>query len=695
VPSPSEDLLAIATEHTVHVCLIPDSSHLDQPDTGPIRPKIQMLGPTIHVSSQARVVSVLWHPLGVGGHCLVTVTSDAVVRLWELSMDNRWTFEEPTLALDLRKLRNARSSEDKVHPERLGENKGFSYNAVGMEVASVCFGGTGDEDESGWSAMTLWIAMTEGFVFALCPLLPTKWQPSSTSIQSLTSSIFATRGTEEGDDGKERREKASAQLSWLSEIDQEIPIIAPGKTEFSPEVPIYHRPKKTVTVPKLQGPFTILPGELEEELNITAIHVIAPKLEAIDVIDSDQGEFLEGHMDSIPSSFVCLLTREGRVYVCLDLEGIDGEWLPNKQEKTKSREAVQQPELLVIEALDTIKDHKRLEECWPSITPDIHSRYAFFVTHGDAIYYFSIEDWICKLEDEFLEDYGAGTGFRLKLAADTSHTLREELLRFPYLGASQQPSTAVILQDSDLGYFLLTSRQNRPFAIILDSPEVDAEEDDDEDEGVYALRESSIPKLIANPPRLPYEPDEAFTKSLNVAASLANLIKGSRIGKKDEIRLSPATLEAMTHAHRIMSSETHKLGVAVSELFTRCEVMRSEFSNQIQRVREISAKIDGINDEDEDYDNNDLRGSNKLDKRLQDAQTRQKNIIERYEALRKKAAKASGRPLSDKEQGWVREVDKIAKELVPSSDDEDENREGKECWRRFQQVCILNFGDHG
>ena len=62
------------------------------------------IGPTTHVLSQSRVVSVLWHPFGVLGTCLVTVTAEAVVRVWELNRDNRWSFDSPSLAIDLKKI---------------------------------------------------------------------------------------------------------------------------------------------------------------------------------------------------------------------------------------------------------------------------------------------------------------------------------------------------------------------------------------------------------------------------------------------------------------------------------------------------------------------------------------------------------------------------------------------------------------
>ena len=79
VISPNGNYLAILTTHTVHIAILPEPALLTAADTSPMKLKSYTLGPTTHVTSQAGVASALWHPLGVNGTCLVTVTVDAVV----------------------------------------------------------------------------------------------------------------------------------------------------------------------------------------------------------------------------------------------------------------------------------------------------------------------------------------------------------------------------------------------------------------------------------------------------------------------------------------------------------------------------------------------------------------------------------------------------------------------------------------
>ena len=75
IVSPLGDYLAILTSHTAHIAVLP--SRFDEPDLTPIRLRSLQLGPTAHVLEQASIASALWHPFGILGSCLVTVTTDA------------------------------------------------------------------------------------------------------------------------------------------------------------------------------------------------------------------------------------------------------------------------------------------------------------------------------------------------------------------------------------------------------------------------------------------------------------------------------------------------------------------------------------------------------------------------------------------------------------------------------------------
>lgn len=278
---------------------------------------------------QAQVVAAIWHPLGHLGACLVTVTTDACVRLWELNRDSRHSFDEPALALDLKKLGNASSAEEDFRASKYGTSKAFSPDSVEMEVAGACFGGAGTAEEHGWSPMTLWVAMTEGDVYALCPLLPTKWEPTPSTIPSLSTSVVSktTMIAHDPDASEDERRIADQQQRWLADIDSQDPLTA-SHPLTSHEFHVYFRPTTPPAIPKLQGPFQLSPDPDFSE--VTDIFVIAPRVDDDALMqEEDDPDYYE--REGLSVGIVCLATKGGNVHICLDLNGVEAQWLPSKR----------------------------------------------------------------------------------------------------------------------------------------------------------------------------------------------------------------------------------------------------------------------------------------------------------------------------------------------------------------------------
>lgn len=325
--SPGGDYLAVSTSHTVHVVHVPDASQLASSDNTALKLKTFQVGPTVHVLEESPVATTLWHPLGYHGRCLLTITKAGVVRLWEVNRADRSTFSEPSLAVDLPKLANATSDQDDLSASKFGASKGFSPDSVDLEVASACFGDFPDQEGvHGWAPMTLWIATVPGDVYALCPLLPSKWQlvesPGATTfLQTLTSSINinyaeVSEDTEASTDELKTSEK---QVSWLSDILYEEPFLEDLPNGDS--IKVFARPLGVPAVPLLQGPFTITPEVDDFELSDMIVFSLKTLSESSD----------EEAAEGLPTAVVCLLTDTCKVHVCLDLEGITGRWLPSPE----------------------------------------------------------------------------------------------------------------------------------------------------------------------------------------------------------------------------------------------------------------------------------------------------------------------------------------------------------------------------
>ena len=115
-----------------------------------------------------------------------------------------------------------------------------------------------------------------------------------------------------------------------------------AESEFVPPVEIFKRPAHPGPIPKLQGPFYLETNELDDDIDLTDIHVIGAKLDDDDdelsLFDDDESEDGDLGQGALSLAMVTLLTKDGRVHVCLDMDGIEGKWLPNKKVSLVARD---------------------------------------------------------------------------------------------------------------------------------------------------------------------------------------------------------------------------------------------------------------------------------------------------------------------------------------------------------------------
>ena len=689
VISPNSNLLAILTTHTVHICVLPDSSHLTSQDNGLLKPKIFTLGPTTHVTSRSPVMSALWHPLGVNGTCLVTVTVDAIVRVWEMSTADRWSFDSPSTSVDLKKLADGTALEQDFSAPNNVTSSGFSPDSFEMEVAAASFPSKGS---GGWNPMTLWIAMREGDVYALCPLLPQRWAPPPTLIPSLSVSIVTTVASIEDDPQVSEAEKllAQQQMEWMGELDSQEPQLL-DMPLGEPILELYTRPARPGVVPRLQGPFEFsAEPETGDELDstITDIMVIGKKTETEELMmgEDEELEVDDGDQEGLSLSVICLLSTSGQLRIYIDMDGIQAQWLPPKRKSKPGRLLPQTTPttLLAFQAIDTMNPVEVSEDAWPVFSPDVLSRYSFFVTHHAAITYISLTPWIFRLEAELNGDSAAGTDFRIGLLVN-SQSSRDKIYSSPSADSAVPLAACVAVRDPDVGYFLLSTSPGQPIALTFDSPDMDLAPIPRETPN--REREASSVPLEFYEPRPVFEPSRAFDQGSSLPALLERLrTSRHKTVVSQEVRLSPLTLQIFTDAHKVLSDETYRLGVAASELFRRCELLQTELKQQVAKANEVKVRVDSIRGVHRDDD-----GDNAMyEQRLAAARTRQTKLTERVEKLRKIMGKATTQDLSAKERGFVEEVKSIDASISGSTEDElGPKHHGKKPWKRLEDAKRL------
>lgn len=664
--SPNSNYLAILTTHTVHICVLPDPSHLTSEDVGPLKPKIFTLGPTTHVTSRSPIMSALWHPLGVNGSCIVTVTAEAIVRTWELSNTDRWSFDSPTTSVDLKKLADGTTLDQDFSASTLTTNKAFSPDSFEMEVAAASFSTKG---AGGWNPMTLWVAMREGDVYALCPLLPQRWAPPPTLIPSLSVSIVTTVASIEDDPEVTEQERmlAQQQLEWMGELDSQEPQIVDGPIG-EPITEIYTRPSRPGITPRLQGPFELesdpCTGD-ELDTSVTDMLVIGKKTETEELMMGEDEELDadDGDQEGLSLAVICLLSTSGQVRVYLDLEGVQAQWLPPKNKSKLSRLLAdsEPPSLLAFQAIDTMSPVEVSEESWPVFSTDVTSRYNFYVTHHAAITFISLTSWIFRLESELGGDSEAGTDFRIGLLVNSQST-RDRVYSQPTADAAVPLAACNVLRDPDVGYFLLSATPYEPIALTFDVPEVDLAPI--RQDSPVRERDASMAPLEFYEPRPVFNPSHAFDEGSALPALLERLrTSRHKTIMKQEVRLSPLTLQIFTDAHKVLADETYRLGLAAAEVFRRCELLQLELKQQVMKANEVKGKIDTINGSHRDGETD----NSMYERRVGAAKDRQGQLAERLENLRKIVGKATTRDLSAKERAFSEEVRSMEASVDPPS----------------------------
>lgn len=638
------------------------------------------------------MVSALWHPLGLHtnlGGCIVTITADAAVRVWELDRNNHWSFDQPTLAVDLRKLVDGTSSDQDFRPSGFGKNKGFSADIFDMEVSSACFAGSGNEKEDAWAPMTLWVAMRPGDLYALCPLLPSKWQAPSATIPSLSSAIIPklTALEESPEDVEEELTACRQQYEWLREIDDQEFLETPPDSSTIQGADVFSRPANPSAIPRLQGPFRFDTGDEIDDLDLCDILVIAAGLNVEDLMMGEEEELAveASEQDKLSATVICLTSGSGRVHVCLELDGVTAQWLP-KAKKNSFRTPHSEPgDLILVESLDTVKTSEMENPTWPTFTKDVHSRYSFFVTTASNVVSFSLSSWVQRLEAELQAEDVAGSAFRLQVLCSGNVAQREQILRVSDTDMTVQQdhlAASQVFYDYDLGYLLITYRSCVPYAAVMD-----ASEDSLTTALDYRVHDRRTPGLPSLPPRrAPYQvPSILYAKSPLELFVEQHVPHRQRHTLKEQVRLSPATLDLVTTAHRVLSAHTNALERAASDLFRRCERLQGEMKDQLKQLSDVAERIKSATSEiDADGNRKDgARNGEALDKRVQAAQSKQSELVQRYDALRKKVLNSGGRPLSEKERLWVTEVNTMSESLDEQAKDEEQ---GQRLGQRLEMV---------
>ncbi len=710
IVSPRGDLIAVLTSHTVHVAVLPDPSHLRASNASPIKLKAYTVGSTTHVLTRAPLASAVWHPLGVSGHCLVTTTTEAIVRVWEFDLGNRWSFDSPTLTINLRRLADGLPQDQDLSSSRMSASKVFSPDAVEMEVAAACFGGPPRPGQDPWASMTLWIAMRQGDVYALCPLLPSKWCSPRSLVSSLSATIVSNHASSKMDSSTSdvQRRVYDEQMGWIREVENQQYMPERREQEDTPELAIYKRSDKLEAVPALQGPFDVdLPTEDDDNEDgpcLTDIYTIAARSpDGGFTLEESQlaGETTE--TEGLSWGMICLLTSAGRIHVLLDAEGVEGRWpsqtlvSPSRwceklqhsltkpqrsSQSSMSSDSDNVPWLLHFESLDLDKPGSQSQSItnWPLFTPSLHSAYLVFVTHGQEVTQLSFTSLEEALEQELRGNTDSGLELRLDVIANSASTAARRIIKSGKTNGSLTThglSASVIFPTSDSEYLLVTAGDEGPVSVVLDMPRLASSGGlaDSPGAGTTAidhLRRNEWP---------PYEPSREFFREEPLRPLLVSRQKSADPQwLTKEVEYSQDTVLLLGSMHSAVSQHRQHVSTAATDLFQHCNRMLSEFQDQVRNLKDIRSRVDRLLSEDRQEDDQGKqgeqgkqKGEEGIQRRIEKAKSRHQGLVRRLDALQRKEAILGTSVISIKEEAWMAELRKLASSIVSDEEEKDDD----------------------
>jgi nucleoporin NUP82 len=252
-------------------------------------------------------------------------------------------------------------------------------------------------------------------------------------------------------------------------------------------------------------------------------------------------------------------------------------------------------------------------------------------------------------------------------------------------------ATAIILQDSDIGYLLLTSLNHQPYSANLDIPLGEHERRDFD--ALIAAQEKDIKWLLT--PREPYHEDQTFHTPTQLLQLLKTLPPHMQNYYREEVRLSPASLDVLIQSHRVVKVEVHRIADAAALLYERCGRLMVDLREQVGEVGKVADRVDLMaggwdgEEEEEGEEDGDRGMIKRIEDRVNRMRERQRRILEGFGRVKRLAVRLDGKEVSEKEKAFARELEKLASRLDPTLVEDGGDGKGIELKRRFGEVKAL------
>ncbi|KAK9461723.1 uncharacterized protein V1516DRAFT_250267 [Lipomyces oligophaga] len=621
VVNESGTYMAIVGENEISVCSLPLPGSSRRSESR-INSQIFNVGSKFFTGASL-IHKVLWHPLSKSDSSILVLSSDRVLRLFDLD--------------------SSRDDPDRIYDFNSASNpQEFSYgltDEVKVIPVSMCFG----IREQGPGQATLYILSDDGNIYVLSPFLPRKNAILLESVQVLLEWARAEALELESATtiSRSERYRRRQQLSWASEIARQTSDtlrttgILPRINRFGElsDVGLFDRTAEgSEQCVALQGPLRLKPYPRGLYAAGTVTDILSLELEDY--------------------TLLLVAYSTGRLNFYLQLMPTGTMWESSIMASMVEHDEPEVEEIITLDLIASISLHKSAEPAFskPRV-PSLNSLYEFSSGLSIATNFVLVRSMteliqvdFSRWKQEILEVFNSAQEYKLQQFL-TSKPAIEFFDLFP--GESNCFSGVVVLPDLLLGDLFILLRNSRAEVLSVNG--------DSQPTGKFDINSKEVKS-----PSPPTRPE--YQTSLNLFKVDSTLLKqeASRELKLSQLRKSAGfnlsvpmesvteqSLNCLGQIEEIIQTDLRQIYLFGAKLHLHATEQREEMERQLNKISEFNRRVEKIVNQAATFE------------KTRAVEERQAILDRRLEDLHGKLIRCLALPISESELGWFSEIDRL------------------------------------
>ncbi|RCI05659.1 hypothetical protein CU098_011899 [Rhizopus stolonifer] len=638
-PNHNGRLLSVTGAHSLVVVCLPRQGF---GDISMLKKEVDCRTLTIgrtHYTGKTEILQVEWHPLSEAKCHLVVLSSDSILRIFNIGVD----IEQPEQSFDL-------SPAEGNESIGVSLGRGFTFeddDVNGYEdVVAFSLGGSSHEG-SGWEPFTTHYALRNGHMYALCPVIPfgsAVHQKHLDNLSILVEAKYQKTKNASSPDTRTLSYLFKLQKHWLEQLVDSA--IVGYKTNTSlPSKDMLSVAHNTVSVSlpvRRQGPFII--NHQNSSSNLAQV---------TDIL----------YIYSEPIHILALALSNGQIQNHILTSETDAQWqIPLEDKKEWHKEVHFLPTAILYEEIN-LKTKNAPSTQALRLVPDPFYVDTYYVYHSVGVTAIDMSKWlkapkgICqKAEDGRKDTLG---DLKRWLNEKATSDVRELINTAPLSGAFSPIVGLSIITDIYLSYVLFSVT----FDYKLVYNDLSVRRDTDSSENSQMAVRDQLKGIINTGNGQAYEPILSLPifekpKQLDNLPKQSKIVIPKELAHSKEVVINEETLRFFSKTSEQVRRDTRELGKAAVLIEERISLQQKEFEKQVNSVREIYNKY-------QKYFSSEAKQSQ--EKIVKDITQRHAMLRLRMDEQLRLVMLNCQPVLSEEENAWIKKLEELSDKIAGSS----------------------------